>query len=99
MPLARDVDLDQLARRYPLTGSYIRTASMLALARAARRPERERVVTRADLEEAAAAQAARQTEEKAAVGFQPPLAIAPRLSLVAGSVSPQTEHQQRKESP
>lgn len=88
VPLADDVDLAALARRHPLTGSGIRTAALHAVARAARRAEPDRRVTRADLDEAAAVQAARQAEERPAVGFLPPAPSPHRLSLVAGPEGP-----------
>lgn len=68
-PRAADVDLESLARRWALSGSQIRTAALYALARAASRDGDARVLTRADLEEAAAAQAARADSRRPAVGF------------------------------
>ncbi|MFN7989756.1 MAG: ATP-binding protein [Thermoanaerobaculia bacterium] len=82
-PLAGDVDLASLARAYPLSGSHIRTAALFAVAKAASRPEGHRLLTRADLCEAAGAQLARSSETKPAVGFRPASVPAPRLALVA----------------
>ena len=83
-PLAGDVDLASLARAYPLSGSLIRTAALFAVAKAASRPEGERLLTRADLCEAAGVQLARASGEKPSVGFHPAPVPAPRLVLVAG---------------
>ena len=82
-PRAADVDLPALARAYPLSGSHIRTAALFAVAKAAARPDAKRLLTRADLHDAAAAQLARSAEGKTAVGFTPARASAPRLALVA----------------
>jgi hypothetical protein len=82
-PLAVDVDLSALARAYALSGSHIRTAALFAVAKAAARPDAKRLLTRADLHEAAAAQLARTAEGKTVVGFAPASAPAPRLALVA----------------
>ncbi len=82
-PRAADVDLPALARAYALSGSHIRTAALFAVARAAARPGAKRLLTRADLHEAAAAQLARVPETKPVVGFSPACVPAPRLSLVA----------------
>ena len=82
-PLAADVDLSVLARAYALSGSLIRTAALFAVAKAAARPDPKRLLTRADLHEAAAVQLARAKEGKAVVGFSPARAASPRLALVA----------------
>jgi|GEM_PF-1720508 len=82
-PRAADVDLPALARAYPLSGSHIRTAVLLAVARASSRTDGKRLLTRADLHDAAATQLARATEGKTVVGFTPSRACAPRLALVA----------------
>ena len=68
-PRAADVDLPALARDYPLSGSFIRTAAFLASVRATRRPEGERVLRQADLSEAAAEQFSRLKTEKSPMGF------------------------------
>ena len=82
-PRAADVDLPALARAYPLSGSNIRTAALLAVAKAASRAGDARLLTRTDLHDAAAAQLARSPETKTVVGFSPAHASAPRLALVA----------------
>ncbi|HMM35746.1 MAG TPA: AAA family ATPase, partial [Thermoanaerobaculia bacterium] len=82
-PLAADVDLPALARAYALSGSLIRTAALFTVAKAAARPDPKRLLTRADLHEAAAAQLARAREGKTMVGFSPARAAFPRLALVA----------------
>lgn len=82
-PLAGDVDLASLARAYPLSGSHIRTAALFAVAKAASRPEGQRLLTRADLCDAAGVQLARASETKPVVGFRTASAPAPRLALVA----------------
>ena len=82
-PRAADVDLPALARAYPLSGSHIRTAVLLAVAKASSRTDAKRLLTRADLHDAAATQLARAAEGKTAVGFTPARASAPRLALVA----------------
>ncbi len=82
-PRAADVDLTALARAYALSGSHIRTAALFAVAKAAARPDAKRLLTRADLHEAAAAQLARTAEGKTVVGFAPASVPAPRLALVA----------------
>ncbi len=82
-PRAADVDLPALARAYPLSGSHIRTAALFAVAKAAARSDAKRLLTRADLHEAAAAQLARTPEGKTVVGFAPACVPAPRLALVA----------------
>lgn len=94
VPRAADVDLKSLAGRFPLSGSNIRTAALYAVARAASREGAARVLTHADLEEAAAAQAARGESCRPAVGFGLAQAPIPRLALVA-------EHRDgaRKETP
>ena len=68
-PRAADVDLPALARAYPLSGSFIRTAAFLATVRATRRPEGERILMQADLTGAAAEQFARLKTEKSPLGF------------------------------
>ena len=82
-PRAADVDLPALARAYPLSGSHIRTAVLLAVAKASSRTDGKRLLTRADLHDAAAAQLARAAEGKTVVGFTPARVSAPRLALVA----------------
>jgi hypothetical protein len=82
-PRAADVDLASLARTYALSGSHIRTAALFAVAKAASRPDGQRLLTRADLQEAASAQLARGSEKRPVVGFRPAAAPAPRLALVA----------------
>ena len=82
-PRAADVDLPALARAYPLSGSHIRTAVLLAVAKASSRTDGKRLLTRADLQDAAAAQLARAPEGKTVVGFTPARVSAPRLALVA----------------
>ncbi len=82
-PRAADVDLPALARAYPLSGSHIRTAVLLAVAKASSRTGGRRLLTRADLNEAAAVQLARASEGKTVVGFTPARVSAPRLALVA----------------
>ena len=93
-PRAADVDLRSLAARFSLSGSHIRTAALYALARAASRNGDARVLNQADLEEAAAAQAARTTSRRPAVGFDVAAAAPRKLALVA-------EHRDgaRKENP
>lgn len=83
-PRASDVSIPELARAYPLTGSLIRTATLLAVAKAAARPEPRRILTRADLHDSAAAQLARSRNERPPAGFAPAPTAAPRLALVAG---------------
>jgi len=83
-PRAADVSIPELARTYPLTGSLIRTATLLAVAKAAARPESRRILTRADLHDSAAAQLARSRSERPPAGFAPVHNLAPRLALVAG---------------
>ena len=94
VPRAADVDLKALAARFPLSGSHIRTAALYAVARVASREGDDRVLTQADLEEAAAAQAARGASRRPAVGFGAASAPPTRLALVA-------EHRDgaRKENP
>ena len=70
-PLAADVDLAAVAREYPLSGSFIRTAAFMASVRASRRPETERHLTQADLAGAAAEQATRSKGERRPLGFLP----------------------------
>jgi hypothetical protein len=82
-PRAADVDLAALARAYPLSGSLIRTAVLLAVAKASSRADGKRLLTRADLHDAAATQLARAPEGKPVVGFTPVRVPAPRLALVA----------------
>ncbi len=93
-PRAADVDLESLAGRYALSGSQIRAAALYALARAAARDGKARLLTRADLEDAAAAQAARGASRRPAVGFGVAPAAPRKLVLVA-------EHRdgERKEHP
>lgn len=94
VPRAEDVDLKAIAARFPLSGSHIRTAALFAVARVAAREGDARVLVQADLEEAAAAQAARGASRRPAVGFGAAPAPTPRLALVA-------EHRgdARKENP
>lgn len=94
VPRAADVDLKSVAGRFPLSGSHIRTAALYAVARAASRDGAARVLTQADLEEAASAQAARGESRRPAVGFCLAPVPAPKLALVA-------EHRDgaRKETP
>lgn len=82
-PRAADVDLPALARAYPLSGSHIRTAVLFAVAKASSRTDGKRLLTRADLHDAAADQVARAAEGKTVVGFTPARVSAPRLALVA----------------
>ncbi len=82
-PRAADVDLPALARAYPLSGSHIRTAVLLAVATASSRTDGKRLLTRADLQDAAAVQLARSPEGKTVVGFTPTRVSVPRLALVA----------------
>ena len=82
-PRAGDVDLASLARAYPLSGSHIRTAVLLAVAKASSRTDGKRLLTRADLHDAAAAQLARAPEGRTVVGFTLARVSAPRLALVA----------------
>ena len=99
IPLAADVDLPNLAQTYPLSGSHIRTASLFAVARAARRPKPEQILTARDLHEAAAAQLARRARSAPTVGFTPieakpsrpaVAAIAPRTILAAPTSAPKS---------
>ena len=83
VPRASDVDLKALATTWALSGSHIRTAALFALARAASREGDARLLTRADLEEAASAQAARATGKRPSVGFGTSSHRASRLALVA----------------
>ena len=68
-PRASDVDLPALAHAYPLSGSFIRTAALMASVRAAQRPEAERVLSQADLTSAAAEQMCRMKGKKTPMGF------------------------------
>ncbi len=70
-PVSPDVDLAALARAYPLSGSFIRTAAFMASIRASRRPEAERFLTQADLAGAAAEQTTRSKGERKPLGFVP----------------------------
>ena len=70
-PRAADVDLPALALAYPLSGSFIRTAALMASVRAAQRPEAERVLSQADLTSAAAEQMSRMKGKKTPMGFLP----------------------------
>jgi hypothetical protein len=83
VPRAADVDLKSLAGRWALSGSHIRTAALYALARAASREGDARVLTQADLEESAAAQAARGESRRPTVGFGIAAAAPQKLALVA----------------
>jgi SpoVK/Ycf46/Vps4 family AAA+-type ATPase len=56
VPLAEDVDIDQLARVFEFTGGYIKNAVLVAINRALNRPERPTVITHEDLEVAARTQ-------------------------------------------
>jgi SpoVK/Ycf46/Vps4 family AAA+-type ATPase len=56
VPLAEDVDIDQLARVFEFTGGYIKNAVLVAINRALNRPERPTVLTHEDLEVAARTQ-------------------------------------------
>lgn len=82
-PRAADVDLVALSARFALSGSHIRTAALYALARAASREGDARVLTQADLEEAAAAQATRGATVRPVVGFGVTAAVPRNLALVA----------------
>lgn len=97
IPLAADVDLAAIARAYPLSGSQIRTASLFAVARAARRPKPRRMLAAGDLHEAAAAQHERSAKSRLPVGFTPietrlfrPVlaAIAPRAVVAEPTADP-----------
>ncbi len=72
-----------LAERFALSGSAIRTAALYALARAASRTGDSRVLTRADIEDAARVETARAASHRPAVGFGVATAAAPGLALVA----------------
>lgn len=82
-PRAADVDLESLAERFALSGSAIRTAALYALARAASRAGDSRVLTQADLEEAARVETERAAPHRPAVGFGVAAVASPRLALVA----------------
>ena len=82
-PRAADVDLESIAERFALSGSAIRTAALYALARAASRAGDARVLTRADLEDAARVETARAASHRPAVGFGVATTPSPRLALVA----------------
>ncbi len=71
VPIAPGVDLAEVARKYVLSGSGIRTAALFAVGRALARPEGERLLTNRDLETAAAAQLARKPKAAPVVGFAP----------------------------
>jgi hypothetical protein len=68
-PRSADVDLPSLGKKYPLSGSFIRTAALQASVAAARRPEPHRVLTQGDLTAAASRQLARQGGSKRSMGF------------------------------
>jgi SpoVK/Ycf46/Vps4 family AAA+-type ATPase len=67
-PLAADVDLAALALKYPLSGSFIRTAAFFASLRASRRTDAAHVITHEDLTSAAAEQMDR-VKEPGRIGF------------------------------
>jgi AAA+ superfamily predicted ATPase len=80
-PRSADVDLPALAKDYPLSGSFIRTAALHASVAAARRRGRSRLLTQADLALAASRQLARQHRTKRAMGFEPRQQPAPAPCL------------------
>ena len=56
VPLAKDVDLNELARRFPMAGGHIKNAVLAAARKAARRDGRNAHVKQQDLMEAAEAE-------------------------------------------
>ena len=70
LPLAEDVDLDDLARKHALPGGNIRNAVLAAVRRAARRDGAAARVRQADLDEAAGAEIRSFGKRAKGIGFR-----------------------------